>query len=264
MNLESIFSQLGLSEDHVKVYLANLEWGETIITNIARKSKLPRTSVYLFMEDLLALGLITQRLEGNKTFYAAADPDMIEVLLQKKSLEITNSLQQLQQSMSNLKAMQNANPKKPKVEYLEGAEGIMQAYERTFEAEEMWIQCLTDEYTKIVPEKFMNDYFNRFFKQSKIRSKEILKMEDEEYISEYGSDKNLQLRVPVYKNTETDFWVYDNKVTFVSFNTDKPYALIVEDEGIANAMKNLYDLAWRKASELDPRVKAGDKVRTAF
>lgn len=264
MNLESVFIQLGLTIEHQRVYVANLEWGETIITNIARKSKIPRTTVYLLMEDLLAIGLITQRLEQNKTIYIAADPEIIEILLQKRALEISNSLKQLHESMNNLKAIQNANPKKPKVEYLEGADGIMQAYDRSLEAKELWVQCLTEEYTKIVPEKFMNEYFDKLFKKSNTKTKEILKLEDEAYISEYSSDKNLQLRVPVKQKTETDFWVYDNKVTFVSFNQDKQYALIVEDEGIAQAMKHMFDLAWKQAAAVDPRIKAGQRVKTEF
>lgn len=264
MNLESVFAQLNLTKEHAEVYFANLEWGDTIITNIARKSKIPRTTVYLLMEDLLAIGLITQRLEQNKTIYSAADPHILEILLQKKALEVSSSLQHVNESMNNLKAIQNANPKKPKVEYLEGAEGIMQAYDRSLEAKELWVQCLTEEYTKIVPEKYMNEYFDKLFKKSNTKTKEILKLEDEAYVSEYGSEKNLQLRVPVKQKTETDFWVYDSKVTFVSFNPDKPYALIIEDEGIAQAMKHMFDLAWKQAAVVDPGVKAGQKVKTEF
>lgn len=264
MDLQNIFLQLGLKEEHMKVYLANLEWGETIITNVARKSKLPRTTTYLLIKDLQNIGLVTQSMKQGKTIYVPASPEYLEVLLRKKQAELDNSISELKTKMADIKVIQNTNPNKPKVEFLEGADGIMQAYDRTFDAKEIWIQCLAESYTDVVSEKFFDEYFEKFYKKTSIKSKEILKLEDEEYINLYGSAKNLQLRVPIKESTETDFWVYDNKVTFVSFNKERPYAFIIEDESIAKAAKNLFDLAWRQAKNEDPRIKAGKTVKTEF
>lgn len=264
MNLSNIFKQLNLKEEHEMVYLANLEWGETIITNLARKTKIPRTTVYLLIKDLLDIGLVTQTLKNGKTYYIPANPETLETLLEHKQKELQDSIFELKSKMADIKVIHNSNPKKPKVEFLEGADGIKQAYERTFEAEEIWIQCLSGDYDQVISGSFFDDYFERFFKKSNIKSKEILKFDDEEYVSNYQSKKNLQLRVPIQSKTETDFWVYDDKVTFVSFNKERPYALVIEDADIARCVRNMYDLAWKRASEIDPRVKKGEKVQTEF
>lgn len=264
MDIKNIFSQLNLKPEHQKIYLANLEWGTTSITNIARKSGIPRTSIYILLKELLDTGLVTQHLKSGKKVYSPAEPEFIGTLLEQKQVEINNSISNLNNMMNELKAVQNTKRGKPKVEFLEGPEGIKQAYERTFETKEIWIQCLTENYKDIVEEEYFNDYFDRFFKKSDIRSKEILRFEDDEYVSEYGSDKNLQLRIPVEESTETDFWVYDNKVTFVSFNKENPYALVIEDSNIANSMQNMYNLAWKKAKDLDPRVEKGEDIQTEF
>ena len=55
MNLEKIFNSLGLKTEHLKLYLSSLEWGETIITNIAYKANTPRTSAYIFFIFLLSM-----------------------------------------------------------------------------------------------------------------------------------------------------------------------------------------------------------------
>lgn len=264
MNLINIFNTLGLKNEHLKVYIANLEWGETIITNVSRKAGIPRSTVYILMKDLLNLGLVTQIVKQDKTFYMAAEPELIEKLLLRKNLEINQSIQDLQNNLLELKAMQTKGSKKPKVEYLEGEEGIKQAYERTFEAEEIWIQCLTETTENVVSEDYFEDYFKRFFEESNIKSKEILKLDDEDYVSKYSSEKNLQLRVDIKEKTDTDFWVYDNKVTFVSFNKERPYAFVIEDEDIARSMKIMYDLAWKRASKVDSRVAKGEVEKTEF
>lgn len=264
MNLQTVFNTLGLKNEHLKVYLASLEWGETIITNLARKSGIARTTVYLLIKDLIEIGLITQTMQQGASLYAPAEPEYILSLLNQKKLELDTSTFEIQAKMNQLKAIHNNKSNKPKVEYLQGVNGIKQAYKKTFEAQEIWIQCLARNYDKVVPGDFFDKYFAKFFKETQIKSKEILRLDDEEYSSAYASDKNLQLRVPVKQNTETDFWVYDDKVTFVSFNIERPYALIIQDADIASSMRNMYDLAWQKAAQLDPRIQKGEKLKTEF
>lgn len=263
MDLTKYFNLLGLREEHYKVYLANLEWGTTSITNIARKSGIPRTTIYLLIKDLLKLGLVTQSMKQGNKMYTPADPDYLVMLLEKQKLEIDNSISNLNENMNELKAMQTKKGKKPKVEYLEGSEGIMQAYERSLEAEEILIQCFTQDYKSVVSDKFFDSYFERFF-SSDTKSKELLTLGDDEYCSKYGSSKNLQLMVPTPGSNETDMMIYGNTVIFVSFNKDNPYSLIIEDEDIANSMRNMYSQAWEYAKSVDPRIAEGKKVKTEF
>jgi len=142
MNLVKTFEQLNLREEHLAIYLANLERGESSISKLAVKSEVPRTTIYSLIEDLIGIGLITRTLKKGKTNYMAADPEVLAVLLENKQKEIAQSLNAVKDNLSELKSMQNKKSNKPKVEFLEGAEGIKQAYNMTFEAKEILIQCL--------------------------------------------------------------------------------------------------------------------------
>ncbi len=265
MDILNVFTQLGLSEEHMKIYLASLEWGETSITNLARKSGIARTSIYSQITELLDAGLITQSPRLTGKYYKAADPEYLEQLLARRQLEITQSISELSTKMSNLKAMQKTSAKKPNIQYLEGAEGIKQAYEKSLSdnPREIFIQCLTEDYGEAVSEEFFDSYFERFF-SSPTKSKELLSEADEEYINKYGRKNKLQLKMDIAEKTETDVMVYDDKVIFVSFNREKPYALVIEDSEVAKTMRNLYDKAWKYAAKNDPRVKRGEKVQTEF
>lgn len=260
MDIVNVFKELGLKEDHLKIYQASLAWGETTISNLSYKSKVPRTSVYELIDALINLGLIKVTLKNENKLYSPADPEVISELLKKKSSEITNLISVVDSKMKELKAIQNTRKNKPKIYLLEGAEGIKQAYEMTLKTDEVLVQCLTDDYGD-VSEDFFHDYFDRFFLKSKVKSKEILREnEDDEYITKYGSGKNLQLRVPVVGDTSTDFMVFDDKVIFVSFEKGGSYALVMEDSKVASCMRNLFNQAWETASRKDARVLKGEEV----
>lgn len=124
MNIKNIFKQLGLKEEHAKVYLTNLERGESSITKLAVKSDIPRTTLYPIIEELVKTGLLVKILNKGKSNYQAAEPELLLTLLEKKQIEIAQSLKSVQSNLSELKAMQNSNKKKPKIEFLEGADGI--------------------------------------------------------------------------------------------------------------------------------------------
>jgi sugar-specific transcriptional regulator TrmB len=260
MDTVQVFQSLGLKEDHLKIYMASLEWGETTISNLAYKSKVPRTTVYELLEDLIKIGIIKQSLHKEKKMYFPVNPEFLMTLLSRKQEELQELMSGFNSKLSELKAMQNTNKNKPKIHFLEGAEGIMQAYEMSLNTKEIFVQCLADNYGD-VPATFFDDYFERFFSKSTLRSKEILaESEEDSYIKKYRSTKNLQLRVPVTGELSTDFMVFDNTVIYVSFDKTNSYALVIEDEKVANSMKVQFNLAWKTASKIDKRVVAGEKV----
>ncbi|MBI2357143.1 hypothetical protein HYV12_03795 [Candidatus Dojkabacteria bacterium] len=264
MDILSVFKELELKEDHLKIYQASLEWGETTISNLSYKSKVPRTSVYELIDDLINIGLIKVTIKNENKLYSPADPEVLVDLLEKKSSEISNLISVANIKMKELKAIQNTKKNKPKIYLLEGTEGVKQAYEMTLHTDEVLVQCLTDDYGD-VSEDFFHDYFDRFFLKSNVKSKEILgDYEDDEYIKKYGSGKNLQLRVPVEGETSTDFMVFEDKVIFVSFEKGGSYALVVQDSKVASCMRNLFNQAWETASRKDKRVLRGENVLVEY
>lgn len=220
------------------------------MSNVAIKADIPRTSAYPFVQQLVDAGLIKKHLRSGKGKYQAESPDVLLVLLEKRKDEVNRSFQRLKAGMGELKALEKTQKDRPKIQFLEGAEGIKQAYNRTFEAKEVLVQCLTDDYKDVVSGKFFDDYFKKFFNKTNIKSKEILTLDDQKYIDKYGSKKNLQRMVPTKGNVETDIMIYEGTVIFVSFNKERPYAIIIEDENLANSMRNMYELAWERAGEM--------------
>jgi len=68
----SIFKNLldlGLSKKEANVYLAILESGESDLSEIAKVAKIPRTSCYGIVEDLIAKNYVTFYVKRKKKYY---------------------------------------------------------------------------------------------------------------------------------------------------------------------------------------------------
>lgn len=251
MAIAEIFKDLGLKEEHSKIYTAALEWGETSITNLAERAGIPRTSAYPYVEELIEIGLLKQSMKRGKKNLLPADPELLLELLEKRSNEIQRSIAKLNEdTLMDLKAMQRKD-NKPKLQYLEGAEGIKKAYEMSLKASgETMVQCFTEDYKGIVSPEFFDEYFDKFFGSGK-PTRELLTSDegDNEYADKWGTEKNLQAFVDIDKSIETDVIIYDETVIFVSFNKVNPYALVIEDPEIVKSMTVMYDLAWKQASK---------------
>src|SRR3990167_4039585 len=108
-NIEQL-KKFGLSEKEAKVYLACLNLGDSLASDISLKSNLPRTLVYDLLERLIDLGLISYVVKNNKKYFRAADPKELIRILKEKQEAINKVMPQLEK-LQKLKGI-----KRPKVE----------------------------------------------------------------------------------------------------------------------------------------------------
>lgn len=91
-NLVKTITDLGLSENEAKVYLAALALGSTTVLQISRKASVKRTTVYPVLESLKTKGLITSQAYGFKKRYVAEDPEKLKEILNAKRNNLQESL----------------------------------------------------------------------------------------------------------------------------------------------------------------------------
>ena len=105
MSITENLIQFGLSEKEAKVYLACLELDDSVASEIAIKSNLPRTLVYDILERLIDLGLISYSIRDNKKFFRASDPEELLRILHEKEEAVSKALPELKrlQKMKGVK-----------------------------------------------------------------------------------------------------------------------------------------------------------------
>ena len=76
--LEKYLEELGLSDKEAVVYLALLQFDNAAPSQIAEKTKLNRSTVYVVLESLEKKGLASETNVGKTVHYQAAAPERLE------------------------------------------------------------------------------------------------------------------------------------------------------------------------------------------
>lgn len=238
--LSEILKNLGLNQKQAAVYLACLELGSGTIQEIAKKSQVKRTSIYNFLEDMKARGLLTVIEQDNKVLLVAEDP---HILLNRAQ----DQVKQLEKMMPEFRGIFNRPGTKPRVRFYQGIDGLKKIYEDTLLTGETIYEISDFEkmFTAMEP-NWMWDYPLRRA-QKGIKAFSIAK--DGNKAREVRSqDKKQRRETRLVKNVqfETEINLYGDKVALLSFR--RPYAgIVIEDRAIAQTLKSIWNILWQTA-----------------
>lgn len=236
--------KFGLSEKEGKVYLSCLELGETTATDISIKSNLPRTLVYDILERLISLGLVSYNIQANKKHFIAAEPkELLRILKEKEE-----SIKEILPNLEELKKLKSV--KRPKVEIYEGKEGMKTAMNDILKSgvKEFLAYGSSRSSFEVIP------IFMEHWHKERIKRKVVMKIL-------YNNTKSAREKVkkkleslkyakynfmPIELESPTATLIYDNKVVLQSW-TKEPFAVIIENEEMANNQKRYFEELWKIA-----------------
>lgn len=176
-NLET----LGLSNEEIQVYLAALEQGSTTVLELAKTTKIPRTTVYLLIDSLIKNGLLKLTVKGKKKRYVPAEPREILTLGKNKQERLAQSLKELEQEIPQLDAIYRTQHAIPQIQYYQGAQEVQKIYEETLKEDKIYVHCMSQSAMDI-----MGDYLKKYFVRVIRRM-----IHSQEIVSDSGADKTL-------------------------------------------------------------------------
>ncbi|NQT50207.1 hypothetical protein HQ571_05920 [Candidatus Kuenenbacteria bacterium] len=237
-NLLKSLKTLGIDQKQAQVYLACLELGSATIQELAEKSKVKRTSIYNFLEEIKDLGLVTEVKEGRKLLLVAENPEIVLKRAQRR-------LELVQAELPEFLSIYNSPANKPKVRFYQGIDGLQKAYS-DYAVQDGKIYAFTDfeKMFETLPEDFLwaagpkariksNTFFYSIGKDGP-RGR-MVQSKDKEELRQTKLVKDIKF--------ETEINIYSNKISLISFK--KPYAaVIIEDQAIAQTMKSIWQLVW--------------------
>jgi sugar-specific transcriptional regulator TrmB len=239
---------LGLSEQEVAVYLAALELGQANIQEISRKSGVKRTSIYNFIEVLKQRQFLSEIKKGKRKFYSAVSPHHLVDEQRSKVASIERLIPQLL-------AIQNNVKNKPRVSFYEGVEGIKEIYQMTLRDKQIiyaWEDL--DQAVQVLPAPFIKSYT-----EERAAKKIVARCidRDSKFAREWTAKNNVRLaRESRFIESEefgTEINVFGNKVAFFRWDKQHPFGVVIEDTGIATAVRVSWQELWDR---LEPPVRA--------
>ncbi len=263
--LADVLKTFGLNEKERTVLTKLLEFGGQPASQVARYLEMPRNTTRDILDRLVKKGLLTRTRRGNTQFYSVEKPKNIIRFLEIKKKKRTD---QLDQQIDFVKKFGDElqptayNPKRPKVTFYEGDDGLKRVYEDSLTSKEtIRAYASLDEMYGTLPGYFP-EYFKRRAKK-KIPIRAIFP--DVERARERHEQDSKELResllVPSEKFQFTpEINIYDNKIIIVSWK--EKLAIMIESQEIAEAMKVAFELGWGEAKRLHRGSNTRDQQRS--
>jgi sugar-specific transcriptional regulator TrmB len=238
-NNAELVRTLGLTEHEVAVYLATLELGEGNIQEISRKSGVKRTSIYNFIDSLKERQLLLELKKGKRKFYSAVSPHH---LVDEQKSKVAS----MERLIPQLLAIQNNVRNKPRVSFFEGVDGIKEIYNMTLRDKKIiyaWEDL--DKTFDIMPAQFAK-WYPAERAARKIPARCIDR--DTPLAREWTSKNDIRLaresRFIQSEESGTEINIFGDKVAFFRFDTEKPFGVVIEDKGIATAVRGAWQELW--------------------
>jgi sugar-specific transcriptional regulator TrmB len=236
-----LLKKLGLEQREAKLYLTALEFGPTTIAELASKSGIKRTTIYDFIEPMVAKGLIFTTIKTKRKLYESVKPDELEKIIDRQK-EIVKEL------APELALLVGEDIRKYKIITYEGIEGTRIVYDDTLKqpkGSEILSYSSFLKATDVPSGYLLKDYIRRRV-DKKISIKIIAPSSKSKQNEEQTSKPELREVVLVPEKLfpiNSEISIYGNKITIRSYGNEK-LVLVIESQHIADTQRAIFNLLW--------------------
>jgi len=246
MDLGDHLARLGLAGKRGDVYLSLLRTGAASAMQIARSTGIKRPTVYDILAELTRMGLVAEGSPQGRRLFTAESPERLREMHERQAGHIEAVLPELQ-------ALYDQGPRRPRVRYYEGVEGIKFVNEEiltTRSGAYFWFGSIK-EIVDVTGREYLENWVRRRIAKGiwsnsiRVKSKEP----PDPYLR--GGPANLRrlrfLPKPIAEDI-AGLYIYDQKVAITSALKES-YGLIIESRELAALLKVLWDCVWEVAEE---------------
>lgn len=239
-----MLTRIGLTEYQAGMYLELLSSPGLTPPELAKQTGESRTSAYMALAKLEELGLAIREEKAKKLTYTAANPTVLEDLLDQKQRELEDSRQTYKQAVPELLTRYYQNRSQPGVLFYQGEDTMKKVYQdhldtgedvyfiRT-EADEQFFGKDLYDYMRLRAEKGITSYGLAPARKETLR---------------YAAENDERLKrvmawfPPEAYTAPVEISVYGAKLAMISFG-DEVVATIIESPQIAQAFKEIFEMA---------------------
>ena len=234
----------GLDDNEITIYIACLKKKNATVKYLAKETNLIRTTIYGVLLSLSKKGLISKvKKEGILEFHAANPDELINILDNKKSI--------IESVLPNLKNLSLDFEKSQKIELFEGINGVKTVTNDIISKENQTVKILGAISNWLSFSQAFTTVYYRKKKERNVKTKTILTdNKQERKTAKNPNVKNSTFRFT--KNidlTKSATYIYDNKVSFVTFEKNQARGFIIEDKEFNKIMNEVFESIWKKAEK---------------
>ncbi|MDD3647016.1 MAG: helix-turn-helix domain-containing protein [Candidatus Dojkabacteria bacterium] len=245
-----ILKQLGLDEKEIEIYLETLKSPSLSTTQLSRKTKIPKTSIYRYVESLIRKGILEKVVGVRGMLIKAKNPGNLEMILTGKIDNLKKVEHVFPEMLGYLNSIQANKRSKTEVLYFEGRSGIKQLLWNTLRAEGkepvVGYGCRTwnDYVGRTFAEKLRFEYIRRGIHNKEIQNSPLSSKsftDVKQYI-----DTNYRMHTIPKSKMEINYntIIYDKFFSFYSMHEDEIFGIEIKNTEIARSQRQIFELIW--------------------
>lgn len=254
MELEKLFLALGFGTTQLTVYSTLAQHGKASATQIAKKTKLPRSTVYSTLESLIPSGLVS--LDESKTirYFIANPPEALTRFFDRRKDELQKEVEKQQQLAQTACALlrpffQNQIFSIPRIQFFEGEANVSNLL---FQYSTEWQKSIA-QYDSVWW-GYQDHYFVEHYREwldyywESMLPNEQIKLLSNKSIVEKKLKNKISRRtikiIPKQFEFSSTIWVLGDYIVSISTRHKPHYAFQIKDSAFASNLRILFQMHW--------------------
>ncbi|MBW2990307.1 hypothetical protein KY348_01235 [Candidatus Woesearchaeota archaeon] len=228
-----------LTENQAEVYLEVLKSPGQTGGGISKKVSMDRSFVYNILDSLAEKGLVSYIVKERNRLYYPADPENLLKDIEEKRARISKVVQEL-------KTIKEQTKPERSVRVYEGKAGL-KAYIRDFlEADSYATLGGGGKLNILEALKYEYPHYLKEFNKKKIKGKLITSPKNKKIMKKIYQKSKVEIKTFEGLKSEVSFTIFKDKLAVYSAQ-EKPFVIIIEDETVAQGLKDYFDKIWQYA-----------------
>lgn len=242
--MDSLFSFLGASKKESAVYLKLLALGAQPVSVLARHMEMPRSSVYVVIERLKEIGLITEFQRSGMLYVKSISSHELPMIIKLKQKNLEHGLVMIKEHMPALAAIENKMSITPTVIFYEGKKAVMSMYEKIL-TEPTFCSLFNPKLVKnIMPEYHYK--IGDTIREQRLPVRELLThcTEALEYRDLYQSELHKIRILPKHITFASDTLITNDKVFMISYGESDLTGTEIINPSLRQTQYSLFEAIW--------------------
>ena len=253
-NISNIFHELGFTDSQLAVYTALAGFGKARANQVAKKTELPRSTVYSVLESLIPTGLVSIDESSSVRFFIANPPQVLKQFIKtekERTISKFQAKEELAEVASNmlLPFFQERSYSIPKMQFIEGEANIQNML---YESSNTWQESISsydltwwgyqDHNFVEQYREWLNYYWNQMLPTETVK---LLtnKSSIEKELKGQVERRNVKIVKKEYEFSST-IWVLGEYIVSISTRQKPHYAFQIKDTAFSDNLRKLFQMYW--------------------
>lgn len=242
--MKSFLKKLGANDKEADTYLVLLELGPQPVSSIARRIGVPRSTMYVIVDNLKKLNLVEKFQRAGVLFVKAVSAkDLRDVIhLRKREIEHLNDL--YESALSDLESIENKLSITPIVRIFEGFDEVKRMYEKVLVEKGFCAYFNPERVKKKMPEYHFK--IPETLKKNRWKARELLVAcpEADEYKKLYNSDLHQIKILPRNIDFKSDTIIGENRFFQVAYGEQDIVATEIDSPSLTQTQQDVFEMMW--------------------